>query len=737
MSEVSAGAAHRRVKTPTLLQLEAVECGAASLGMILGYYGRIESLAVLRRECGVSRDGSKASSVVKAARRYGLLAKGFSKDVDQLRQLKPPFIVFWNFNHFLVVEGFGKDEVFLNDPAYGHRRVDAQEFSTSFTGVVLVMEPGPAFRRGGRRPSLATAVAARMRGSWSALAYCVLAGLLLVAPGLAIPAFNQIFIDNVIIEGRVDWLRPLILVMVLAVLAQALTRLLQLRYLTRLKLKLAITLSSRFMWHMLQLPAAFYAQRFPGEVANRSRLNDKLANVLSGKLAQTLIDAVMAVFYAALMFFYDVVLTLIGVGFALVNVAVLQWISRRRIEANMRVHQDYGKAQGVAIAGLQNIETIKAAGMEPGFFARWSGYYAKGMNAQQDLELSGQALNTLPGLLTNLTFASILIVGGVRVINGELSIGSLVAFQLLMTSFMTPVNGLVDLGRLIQELHGDLQRVNDVLDYPLPTQPQPLVSDEERPDSPRLKGYIELSDVRFGYNPLEAPLIEDLDLKVMPGQWIALVGGSGSGKSTIARLITGAYQPWSGEVLFDGVPREQIPREKLTRSLAVVEQDIVLFGGSVRENLTLWDDTVPDDDLVRACQDAMVHQAVRQLYGGYDSLLLEGGANLSGGQRQRLEIARALVSNPSMLVLDEATSALDPDTEKLVMERLRARGCSCIVVAHRLSTIRDCDEIIVLERGRVIERGDHHTLWSAEGAYAALLRADEAAVAGELDARAT
>lgn len=403
----------------------------------------------------------------------------------------------------------------------------------------------------------------------------------------------------------------------------------------------------------------------------------------------------------------------------------------------MRVQQDYGKAQGVAIAGVQNIETIKAAGMELGFFSRWSGYYAKGMNAQQDLELSGQALNTLPSLLTSLTFASILIVGGFRIIGGELSIGALVAFQLLMTSFMTPVNGLVNLGRLIQELQGDLQRVNDVLDYPLPVESAPQVVSEASPGALRLNGYVELRNVRFGYSPLEAPLIEGLDLKILPGQWVALVGGSGSGKTTIGRLITGDYQPWSGEVLFDGVPRDQVPRDRLTHSLAVVEQDIVLFGGSVRENLSLWDDAVPDDDLVRACQDAMVHETVRQLYGGYDGVLLEGGANLSGGQRQRLEIARALVGNPSILVLDEATSALDPDTEKLVMERLRARGCSCILVAHRLSTIRDCDEIIVLERGRVVERGDHRALWAADGVYADLLRADEAAVAGGADATAT
>lgn len=713
----------RIARTPTILQLEAVECGSAALGMILGYYGRILPATTLRRECGVSRDGSKASNLIKAARRYGMLAKGFSKSVEGLKELKPPYIIFWNFNHFLVVEGYGKDKVFLNDPASGHRVVTAEEFDQSFTGIVLVMEPGPDFEKGGRPPSMVKAISERLTGASSAIAFCILAGFLLVIPGLAIPAFSQVFLDSILVERRVNWLRPIIVAMVIAVLMQACLKFIQLRYLRRLRIALSIRLSSRFMWQLLRLPSIFYAQRYSGEVANRSLINDKLANTLSGKLAQTAIDVVMMVFYAALMFYYDVVITSVGVAFVLLNMLVLRWISGRRVEANMRVLQEYGKAHGTAIAGLQGMETIKSGGLESGLFARWSGYYAKATNARQDLEISNQGLSVIPSFLSSLTGVLVIIVGGYRIIDGHLSIGMVVALQSLLSSFMTPMNNLMQLGGTFQELQGDLNRVDDVLAHPIEQSGLDRSGDPKGAgELVRLKGYVELKNATFGYSLLEKPLVEDFSLAIRPGQRIALVGSSGSGKSTIARLISGEYKLWTGEVCFDGIPRDQIPRQVFVNSFGIVAQDIFLFGSTVRDNLTMWDSTVPDQNLVRACEDAAIHETILGLSGGYDSVLLEGGGNLSGGQRQRLEIARALVNDPSILVLDEATSALDAGTEAVVIERLRMRGCSCIVVSHRLSTIRDCDEIVVMEKGRVIERGTHDELWAANSHYAMLIR---------------
>ena len=718
-----------RVRTPTLLQMEAVECGAAALGIILGYYGRIVPLAELRQDCGVSRDGSKASNMLKAARSYGMQAKGFKKQLAQLQELRPPYIVFWNFNHFLVVEGFSQERVYLNDPAVGPRSVSLQEFDEAYTGVSLVMEPGADFKKGGRKPSIILALLDRLRGAAGAILYCVLAGFLLVIPGLAIPIFSQVFVDNILVEGRSDWLRPLILGMSLTLVLRGLLTWLQLQYLRQVKIKLSVAMSSRFLWHILRLPVGFYAQRFAGEISNRVSINNKVASVLSGQLATTVIDTVMVIFYAVVMFTYDRVLTVIGILFAAVNVFTLQWVSRQRVDTNMRLVQDQGKVAGVGIAALQSMETLKASALESDFFSRWAGYYTKAINAQQELGVTNQTLGILPSLLTSLTDLLILVVGGLRVMDGYLSIGMLVAFGSLMQSFQSPVNSLVSFGSTLQELEGDLNRLDDVLRNPTDPQLQPRSREEDKtnltPSSYfRLQGAVELRNVTFGYSPVDAPLIENFSCTLKPGQRVALVGGSGCGKSTIAKLVCGLYEPWQGEIILDGKPKNQIPRAVLTNSIAMVEQEIFLFGGTVRDNLTLWDSTVPDSQLVRSCIDAAIHEVILAIPGGYGGELMEGAANLSGGQRQRLEIARALVNNPAILVMDEATSALDAETEKIIDQNLRRRGCSCIIVAHRLSTIRDCDEIIVLERGKVVQRGTHEELWRVDGAYSRLLRSE-------------
>ncbi|MCM0592876.1 MAG: NHLP family bacteriocin export ABC transporter peptidase/permease/ATPase subunit [Gloeotrichia echinulata DEX184] len=710
-----------RVKTPTVLQMEAVECGAAALGIILGYYGRIVPLTELRRECGVSRDGSKASNMVKAARRYGLEAKGFKKELKQLQALRPPYIIFWHFNHFVVVEGFGKKRVYLNDPGTGPRTVSHQEFDEGYTGVVLVMEPSKEFVKSGRKTSIAVSLWERLSGAAGALIYCLIAGFLLTLVGLAVPVLTQVFVDDILVQQRQDWLRPLLVVMAIITILQGSLTLLRLKYLRRLKIKLAIGMSSRFFWHILRLPASFYAQRFAGEISDRTHLNDEVANVLSGKLATTLIDAIMVIFYALVMVQYDWVLTLIMVIFAAINIVTLQSISRQRVDANQRLMQEYGKAAGISIAALQGIETIKASGLESDFFARWSGYYTKAINSQQQLGTTNQIFSVLPVLLSALSSMLLLVVGGLRVMDGHLSIGMLIAFQGLTHSFQEPVNNLVNFGTSLQELEGNLVRLDDVLDNPIEETGNPKERETDFSVQSKLQGYVELRNITFGYSRLEPALIENFNLSIKPGQRVALVGGSGSGKSTIAKLVSGLYQPWTGEILFDGTLREQIPQQMLTNSVAMVEQDILLFGGTVRDNLTLWDSTVPNNSLMRACKDAAIDDIVLSMSGGFDAELIEAGANLSGGQRQRLEIARALVNNPSILVMDEATSALDAETEKIIDQNLRRRGCTCIIVAHRLSTIRDCDEIIVLERGKVVQRGTHQQLWQVEGAYSRLL----------------
>lgn len=725
----------QRVKTPTVLQMEAVECGAAALGIILGYYGRIVPLPELRQECGVSRDGSKASNVLKAGRRYGLEAKGLKKGLDNLKELASPYIVFWQFNHFLVVEGFNEQRVFLNDPASGPRSVSWDEFDEGYTGVVLVMNPGEEFKKGGKKPNVLVSLRSRLESVVGALVYCAAAGFLLTLIKLLIPVFSQVFVDEILVQERTDWLNPLLLAMAVTAIFQGSLTLLQLRYLRRLQIKLAVAMSGGFLWHILRLPMGFYAQRFAGEISDRTRLNNEVAEVLSGQLATTVIDMVMIVFFAAVMFQYDEILTIMVISFAAINILTLRWIYRKRVDANQKLMQDYGKASGASIAGLQSIETLKASGVESDFFSKWSGYYAKALNSQQELGVTNQFLSILPVLLTALSSALLLVVGGWRVIDGHLSIGMLVAFQAIVKSFQEPVNNLVNFAGTLQELEGNLIRLDDVLDNPtdLSTNHKEKIFLAPREDnsqivptlSARLKGYIKLNNLTFGYSRLDPPLIENLSLSVKPGQRIAFVGGSGSGKSTVAKLIGGLYQPWSGEIRFDERLRQEIPHQILTTSIAMVEQDIFLFTGTVKDNLALWDTTIADKHIRRACEDAAIDDVVNSFSGAYNAQLQEGGGNLSGGQRQRLEIARALVNNPSILIMDEATSALDSETEKIIDGNLRKRGCTCLIVAHRLSTIRDCDEIIVLERGKVVQRGTHEELWQEEGVYAQLIKSGE------------
>jgi NHLM bacteriocin system ABC transporter peptidase/ATP-binding protein len=720
----------KRVRTPTVLQMEAVECGAAALAMVLSYHGRWIPLEELRAACGVSRDGSKASNILKAAREYGLTARGFKREPAQLRTMPVPMIVHWNFNHFVVLEGFRNGNAYLNDPGDGPRVVSEEEFDQSFTGVAMTFEHTPQFKSGGEKPSILRALGRRLPGSEMALAFVVLAGLALVIPGMVAPSFNKVFIDDVLVKGLSTWLKPLMLVMVLAALLSASITWLQQRYLVRFETKLAIETSGRFFWHVLRLPAAFFTQRFAGDIGGRVAINDAVAKIVAGDLATTTINAVLIVFYALLLAQYDIVLTIVGVVTALLNIVALRWASRRRVDLNRRLQQDRGKMLGAAMGGLMTIETLKATGAESDFFGRWAGHHAKVTRSYQELQVTTALLGVVPPVLMSLNTAVTIGIGGLRVMDGRLSMGLLVAFQALVVTFLNPINKLVDLGGQLQDLKGDLSRLDDVLRAPL----DPSAADELATESPsetdstrdgaKLSGQMELHDITFGYSRLEPPLISNFSLSLQPGSRVALVGGSGCGKSTLAKLVAGLYEPWEGEILFDGMPRRNVPRPVLTNSLAVVDQDISMFEGTIADNITLWDTTIAEADLVRAARDAAIHEDVAARAAAYSAAMEEGGRNFSGGQRQRLEIARALANNPTIIVLDEATSALDPNTEKLIDDNLRRRGCTCLIVAHRLSTIRDCDEIVVLERGRVVQRGTHDSLSRVPGHYQRLIAAE-------------
>ena len=711
--------AKTRTRTPTVLQMEAVECGAAALAIVLGYYGLHLPLEQLRVACGVSRDGSKASNVVKAARTFGMTASGARLEVDALRNQVFPVIVFWNFNHFLVVEGFANDGVWLNDPASGPRKVTMDEFNTAYTGVALLMTPGLEFKKGGMRRSTLEALKPRMDGSKNALLFVMLASLALVIPGLVVPVFTQVFVDSYLIGQLEGWVKPLLLGMgITALLRMGLTWLQQ-HYLLRLELRLALTGSAIFFWHVLRLPIEFFNQRYAGDISQRVGSNDRVAHLLSGELATNVVGVITAIFYVAIMLTYDWLLTLIGVLLTGLNVAALTFVARKRTDGNMRLQQERGKLMATTMGGIQTIETIKATGGEVDFFARWAGLKAKANNSEQRLELYSRMLSSVPVLLSALTTAAILGLGGWRVMEGGMTVGMLVAFQSLMGSFAGPVNNLMGLATKFQEASGDITRLDDVLRYPVDERFNKTAVATRHQG--KLEGFLEIDQLKFGYSRLDAPLIEGFSLKVAPGQRVALVGASGSGKSTIAKVVMGLNKPWSGEVRIDGIPRDSISPTVLNATLAGVDQEVYLFQGTVRDNLTLWDTAVPEPDMVRAAHDALIHDVIASRNGGYDSAVGEGGANFSGGQAQRLELARALTGNPRILVLDEATSALDPVTEKQILDQLRKRGCTCLVVAHRLSSVRDCDEIIVMDHGKVVERGTHEGLSALGGSYAQLV----------------
>jgi len=714
-------AARTRVRTPTVIQMEAVECGAAALAMVLGSFGRFVPLEELRVACGVSRDGSKALNVVKAARTFGLLSKGYKKEPAQLRDLPLPLIAFWNFNHFVVVEGFQRGKVYLNDPAHGPRVVSDREFDESFTGVVLVFEKGPDFQPGGEPASVVRALRRRLPGVRLALGYAVLATLALVLPGMVLPVFSRVFVDTILVQGSALWVNPVLIGMALTALVSGVLTFLQQRGLLAMELKLATVGSSRFFWHVLRLPMEFFSQRFGGDIVSRIEINNTVATLLSGELATNLVSLLLVGVFAALMFQYDVVLTLLGIGIAILNLVVLRLTARRRRDASVRLLQERGKLVGTSMAGLQSLETLKASGAESEFFSTWAGYQARVATSENDLGTVALYLSAVPPLLTGVNAAVVIGLGSRRIMDGVMTMGMLLAFQTLMQRFVEPANRLVALGGQLQDLAGDMNRLDDVLHCA----PDPLVT--ARPDAPagtpeKLEGWLELRNVTFGYSRLDPPLISDFSLTLKPGQRTALVGGSGSGKSTVAKLVVGLYRPWTGEVCFDGVRREDLARGLIANSVAMVDQDITLFEGTIRDNLTLWDDTVEEPVLLQAARDACIHDDIADRPGGYDYPVEEQGRNFSGGQRQRLEIARALVTTPPILVLDEATSALDALTEKQVDDALRRRGCTCLIVAHRLSTIRDCDEIIVLDRGVVVERGTHDDLVASDGAYARLIR---------------
>ena len=706
----------RRVRTPLLLQLTQTECGAASLGIVLAYFGRWVSIEELRETCSVGRDGCNAGDVFRAARRYGLEVKGWRKQPKELRTMPLPMILFWEFNHFVVLEGFDKGRFLINDPASGHRTLSEEEFDLAFTGVTLTFRPGPHFQPGGIRPGLLYRVLPWLRDVKAPLAFAMGCGLLLAVPSLALPFLLGLFVDFVLSGHEPAWGAVLTGILLCAAGLLYLLAWLRERCLRQLSIRLSVDHAERFMTRLFRLPMRFFSYRFSGDLTSRIQLLDAVSNVATQHFVGIVIELVTSLAFLGLMLAYNPLLCAVVVGLGVLSAVAMRILARLRTDENRRLRREQGMLHGIGTFGLGKIDTLQATAAEDDFFSRWTGHQARELLARQRFAELGYVNSALPVLFLVVGNAAVLGLGGWGVVSGDMTVGMLTGFYLAAVNFLQPIGRFIQFADMFQILEADVQRLDDVFD---------ATEDDDFDTTPdaapafagrlRLKGRIELRNVTFGYQDNRPPLIEDFSLAIEPGQRVAVVGPSGSGKSTIASLVAGIHQPWSGEVLIDGHPRRAIPRELLTSSLSLVDQHIFLFADTVRENLTMWIPEVPDHALVAAARDATIHQEIISRPFGYDAPVDEGGRNFSGGQRQRLEIARALVNNPSVLILDEATSSLDAITEVRIDNALRRRGCACLIVAHRLSTIRDCDLIVVLDRGREVQRGNHETLMEDTG----------------------
>ncbi|MBR3364904.1 MAG: NHLP family bacteriocin export ABC transporter peptidase/permease/ATPase subunit [Solobacterium sp.] len=708
-------------KVPVIMQMESLECGAACLAMISAYYGKWVPLEQVRIDCGVSRDGSNAKNILMAARNYGMEAAGYRFEPESLKnEGEFPCIIHWNFNHFVVLDGFRSDKAVLNDPARGTVSVSMKEFDESFTGIVLMMKPGESFEPGGKPKSVLAFAASRLEGAKAAIIFVTLTTAISYLFSIINPVMTQIFMDRLLTGVNPEWLMPFITVMAMLAVVQIIVQWFSAVYSLKINGKMSVIGSMSYMWKIMRMPMEFFSQRMVGDLLSRQATNASIAQTLVGTLAPLLLNTVMMVFYLVVMIRYSVVLTLVGITTMVLNLLMSRFISNRRINLMRAQARDAGKLSSTTMNGISMIETIKSAGAENGYFQRWAGYQASMNEISVNFTETNTFLGLIPAFLSSMSNYVVLFLGVYYAMNQNFTLGMIMTFQSVLQSFMSPAMTLINAGQQIQEMRTSMERVEDVMQYPS----DPYFKDEPIDDNAsyaKLTGKIEMKNVTFGYSRLSDPLIKDFSMSVEPGQRIAFVGSSGCGKSTITKLICGLNKPWSGEVLFDGKPIIDIDRSVFTGSLAVVDQDIIIYEDTIANNIRMWDESIEDFEVIMAARDAQIHDDIMHRDGGYQYKLTENGKDMSGGQRQRLEIARVLAQDPTIIILDEATSALDAKTEYEVVEAIKKRGITCIVVAHRLSTIRDCDEIVVLDHGNVVERGTHNELFAKGGYYTDLI----------------
>ncbi len=708
------------VRTPTVFQMEVTECGAACLGMILEYYGKYVALEELRVETGVSRNGCNAKNMYYAAEHYGLKVDAYSRDFQRmLERCALPCILHWNYSHFVVFEGRKWGKYYINDPQMGRRELTREEMEKGFSGTELDFKPSETFRPSGQKKTVIRFLMDRLRGQNKPVTALVLYGIALIVPGVMNSVFTQVFADDILVYGKYSWTSWLLLAMALTALYDAYFSYCNSQLQLMLRTKMSLLSTDSMIYHMLRLPMDFYEQRYVGDLVQRVSNNMAVSDFLTGRLTGVLVSVMTSLVYLVVMVLYNPYLALVGALISAVSVLTAVLISKQIYSMAMKFGIDNAKLMGSFYNGLGASSSLKAVGGECAYTAKVLGYYVETNNNDQKLGFTQTMLDVIPQTLSSINTVVILVLGSLVVMNGDMTIGMIMAFTGFLGSFSSPFREIIMFVRSLQQVRNDAARVEDIMNY---AEDESYISEkEEELEGQRLRGDIELKDVNFAYGRLDHPFIRNMNFHIRSGQTIALVGPSGCGKSTVGKLVSGLYKPWGGQILFDGVERERIPRNVIGHSVAVVSQSISLFDASIYDNITTWNTLIPQEDVIRAAKDACLHDEITQKAGGYDFMLKENGSNLSGGQRQRIEIAKALAVNPTILIMDEATSSLDSLTEKKILDNIKRRHCTCVIVAQRLSTIRDCDEILVLQKGVVRERGTHQSLVAMNGLYRKLV----------------
>ena len=707
-------------RVPVMTQMNALECGAACLAMVLNYFGRRVSVAECRETLGIGRDGVSAHRIAEAAQRNGLRVRAFKAEPADLASLEMPAIAHWAFNHFIVVEKWTPRTVQIIDPAVGRRALSGAEFDKNFTGVVLTFEPKSqqASSTGSTQPSSSWSYVKPMllaRGVRNVLIQVLLASLLLQCFGLALPLLTQLVVSRILpfhITGLINVIGIGLIVLVLAYMVTTYLRAALLLYLqARLDSRLILS----FFEHLLSLPLRFFEQRPSGDLLMRSNSNASIREIVTNRTVSVLLDGGFVFGYLIILFYFSTGFTEVVLALGALQVGLMLVTNHRLKTLTASEFVASAEAQSYMVETLMGISTLKASGAEDHAFDHWSSLYYKQLNVSLKRGHLNAILDTAMTTLRMLSPIVLLWFGAIEVLDGKMSLGSMLALNALTISFLTPVTSLVTAGQQLQLVRAYLERIVDVADA------KPEQSSEAANACSRLSGKIRVENVSFRYDSSSPWVLRDISLTITPGQKVALVGATGSGKSTLAKLLLSLYKPEQGEIFFDDLPLQTLDYRMLRRQFGVVLQESSLFRGSIRQNIAMNNPRVLLDEIQHAARLAHIHEEIINMPMGYETLLAEVGTGVSGGQRQRICIARAIAHHPSILLLDEATSHLDVRTERLVSHNLESLTCTRIMIAHRLSTIMDADLIVVLDKGRIVEQGTHDQLLARDSSYAGLI----------------